>query len=439
MSFRSVVAIYNLILPFALVLAAPGYFLKMMRRGGFMQDFGQRFGLYSMAAKRALFLDPPIWIHAVSVGEVLLAHKLIRALREAAPQVPLVLSCTTSTGYTLAKKNQNLGYSAIYNPLDLPGPIRRAFRQIQPRLLVLIEAEIWPNLLWRAKTDDVPIVLANARLSPRSEKRFRKFGALTRPMFAVLDQVLAQSERDVDRIEGLGIAREDIASTGSIKFDQQGLPDVSAQVAEFGRLLERLRNGAEGEVILGGSTHPGEEKYIGSAYLKLKAKHPSAFLVVVPRHAERAAEVVADLKSLSLEPLLKTELNGDVPQPNEQTCLVVNTTGELRAWYFLASIVLIGKSFLAEGGQNPVEPLAAGKPVILGPNMQNFEEFAERMLHAGACVQLAKSEDLGEELIQLVEDEEKRERLVRKVDEVLGPDQGAAKRSAEQILEMISV
>ncbi|MEM1295755.1 MAG: 3-deoxy-D-manno-octulosonic acid transferase [Verrucomicrobiota bacterium] len=439
MSFRAVVAIYNLILPLAMVLAAPGYFLKMVRRGGFLRDFGQRFGFYSRAAKRSLFSDPPIWIHAVSVGEVLLAHKLIRALRESAPDLPLVLSCTTSTGYALAKKSADLGYAAIYNPIDLSGPTRRAFQQIKPRLLVLIEAEIWPNLLWHAKRNGVPVLLANARLSPRSEKRFRKFGALTRPMFAQLDRVLAQSERDLLRIEGLGVNREKILSTGSIKFDQQGLPDVTGQVEEFQKLLNRLRNGREGEVVLGGSTHSGEEKHIGSAFLKLKAEHPSAFLVVVPRHAERAAEVVSDLKSISLAPVLKTELEEAIPEISEQTCLVVNTTGELRAWYFLASIVLIGKSFLAEGGQNPVEPLAAGKPVIMGPNMQNFAEFVERMVESGACVQLSDSRELEAALIQLVESEEQRRSLIQNVDEVLGPDQGAATRSATEILRMMKL
>tara|TARA_R110002096_G_scaffold273422_2_gene467201 strand:- start:5023 stop:6342 length:1320 start_codon:yes stop_codon:yes gene_type:complete len=438
MSFRAVVAIYNLILPVAIVLAAPGYFLKMMRRGGFAKDFGQRFGIYSPRAKRDLFLDPPIWIHAVSVGEVFLAHKLIRSLRRQAPEVPIVLSCTTSTGYALAQKNAHLGYTAIYNPIDLQGPIRRAFLQIQPRLIVLIEAEIWPNLLWRAKSEGVPVVLANARLSPRSERRFRKFGALTKPMFSELERVLAQSQLDKERIEGLGIEREKILVTGSIKFDQDGLPDASAQVAEFRQLLGRLRPGEEGAVILGGSTHPGEEKFIGEVFLKLKAKCPNAFLVVVPRHAERAAEVAGDLRELSLAPLLKTELNGEIPATNEQTCLIVNTTGELRAWYYLASVVLIGKSFLAEGGQNPVEPLAARKPVIMGPNMQNFSEFVERMVGAGACIQLSQSAQLEDSLIRLVENDESREALIKNVDEVLGPDQGAADRSANLILEEIS-
>ncbi len=212
----------------------------------------------------------------------MLAHKLIRALRQQAPGQPIVLSCTTSTAQALAQKNVQLGYTAIYNPFDLPGPVRRAFRQIRPRLIVLIEAEIWPNLLWQAKREDVPIVLANARLSPRSERRFRRFSGLTRPLFQRLNLAMAQTRADVARIAGLGVKRDRIVHTGSIKFDQEGLPDPAPQVAEFRHLLDRLRDGKTGEVILAGSTHDGEEKAIAQAYLNLKPHHPNAYLVVVP-------------------------------------------------------------------------------------------------------------------------------------------------------------
>ena len=250
---------------------------------------------------------------------------------------------------------------------------------------------------------------------------------------------MAQTRADVARIAGLGVKPERIVHTGSIKFDQEGLPDSAAQVAEFRQLLGRLRCGRTGDVILAGSTHDGEEKTIAEAYLDVKREHPNAYLVVVPRHAERAPAVAGDLRRLGLNPLLKTELNGTAPPNTDATesCLIVNTTGELHSWYHLADIVLIGKSFLAEGGQNPVEPLAAGKPVIMGPNMQNFAEFVGRMVAANACIQLSDVGQLPERLKELAGAPAQRQSLVANVREVLDPDQGAAQRSARLVLELL--
>lgn len=438
MSFRAVLIIYNLLLPIAFPLAIPAYIIKMIRRGGYGRDFGQRFGFFRKETREQLEGDAPIWIHAVSVGEVMIAHKLIRAMRAAEPDQPIVLSCTTSTGRAIADKNaKQLGYTAIYNPFDFPPIVSAVFRLVRPKRLVLVEAEMWPNLLSTAKKRNVPIILVNARLSPRSERRYQKFSALTRSLFAQLDGVHVQVDEDIERWANLGAKRDRIRMAGSIKSDQSGLPDMTQKIAELQQLLEQVRGDQTGPVILAGSTHPGEEAFIGEAIQKIAADHPDAFYVVVPRHVERATTVLKDLTAIGFAPTLQTNLTKNQEPGTKNTradSLIVNTTGELSAWYHLADIVLIGKSFLAEGGQNPIEPLAAGKPVITGPNMANFAAFMEKLVAAEGCLRLSDSADLSDALLQLLNDPDKATQLVKSGTAVLAPDQGAAARSADLIL-----
>ncbi|MEM7010801.1 MAG: 3-deoxy-D-manno-octulosonic acid transferase [Verrucomicrobiota bacterium] len=432
MSFRAVLIIYNILLPIAFLLAIPAYVIKMFRRGGYGRDFAQRFGFFRQETRDQLTGPQPIWIHAVSVGEIMIAHKLIRALREAESKIPIVLSCTTSTGRAIAEKHADqFGYTSIYNPFDFSPVVTAVFRKIKPKRLVLVEAEMWPNLLNIAKKHGIPIILVNARLSPRSERRYQKFSSLTSPLFGQLDGVQVQVEEDIDRWANLGVVRDRIRMTGSIKSDQSGLPDISQKIAELRQLLNQVRGDRIGPVVLAGSTHADEEAFIGQAIQKAADDHPGVFYVVAPRHAERSNTVAKDLKSIGYDPVLKT----DSPSSDlAASCLIVNTTGELNAWYHLADIVLVGKSFLAEGGQNPIEPLVAGKPVITGPNMQNFAAFMKKLVAAEGGIQLSDSAELETTLQQLLNNPDQAAKLVANGTAVLAPDQGAASRSAVLIL-----
>jgi len=442
--FYGVLLFYNLIMPLAFLVAIPGYLVKMFRRGNYGQDFCQRFGLYSARARRQLQdAGNPIWIHAVSVGEVLIAHKLIRKFQQIAPEIPIVLSCTTSTGYALAQERQDIGYLPIYNPLDMPLFVWSAFRTIRPRQIVLVESEIWPNLLWQAKQRRVPLSLVNARLSPRSERRFAKFGLLTRPLFQQMDQVLVQEPQDIDRWARLGVPREKLNCTGSIKFDQEGQPKPAEQIEQFRQLLGQLRApGTENApVILIGSSFAGEEKLIGQAYRILRETFPGAFYIAVPRHWERGGAVKKDLESIGLAPVLKTELDtGTAPAtPDPERCLIVNTTGELYAWYHFADLVLIGKSFLAEGGQNPIEPLGVGKPIIMGAHMQNFEPLVSTLVKEQGGRQLPETDATSAPVIatamtELLQAPDTSLALVSNGQRILATHQGAAQRSCTALI-----
>ena len=388
MKLRQVLLIYNLLLPLALLVGLPRYLIKAIQRGGARKNFAQRFGRYDQALLDRWQQEGSqrTWIHAVSVGEVLVGLKVIQAFLDADPELRLVLSTTTPTGYRLAKDECPNSVCVIYNPVDLPWVVRGALNRIQPDHLILVEAEVWPNLVYQAQSRGVKVSLVNARLSGRSERRFNKFGALTRPLFGMLDCVCVQFERDIVRWEGLGVKADRIHETGSIKYDEEEQEKPVEQIAEMEKVLRNLGVDPDQPILLAGSTHAGEEALIGTVYQKVCEAVPGLVCLVVPRHVERAAEVVKDLEAIGLHPQLRTECgeNSSQKEPvsdsGKSCCLLVNTTGELRAWYHLASVVVIGKSFLGKGGQNPVEPIMAGKAVITGPHMENFKAVMNQLL-----------------------------------------------------------
>ncbi len=441
MKLRQVLLIYNLLLPLALLLGLPGYLIKAIRRGGARDNFSQRFGRYDQSMLARWQQEPDdgqrVWIHAVSVGEVLVGLKVIQALLEESPDQSIVLSTTTPTGYRLAKVECPSLVCVIYNPVDLPWVVRGALRRIQPGHLILVEAEVWPNLVYQARQRGVSVSLVNARLSERSERRFRKFGALTGPLFAMLDHVCVQFERDVKRWQGLGVDLQRIEKVGSIKYDEAEQQAPTAQISELQTVLQNWGVGASQPVLLAGSTHAGEEALIGGIYLELKKEIPDLVYIVVPRHVERSAAVVNDLEAIGLRADLRSGINqtegGQEDGDGQVSCLLVDTTGELRAWYYLASLVVVGKSFLGKGGQNPVEPIMAGKPVVVGPHMKNFTAVMEQLLQQKGLRQVAEEDDLSAVISALLEDRSEADLMVERARLALGQHRGAARRTVKVI------
>jgi len=398
-------ALYNTLLPLGLCCMAPGALIKMRRRGGDWRDFGQRFGRWNEERLKALKALPKpslIWMHAVSVGEVGVARKLIAELLKQQPGRAIVLTTTTPTGHRLALEIEEAfpqRVVALYSPLDLSFVARRVLAAWQPAQIVLVEAEVWPNILHQATKLGIPVTLVNARLSHRSEKRYRQFKGIIAPVFGMLSRVCVQEPEDVLRWEGLGVDRSRITLTGSIKYDPQGSAADPSQVQAFQEILNRT--GLAGRLLLlAASTHAGEEVALAKVFQSLQSTHPELGFLVAPRHYERGAEVMAGLQGLGLQPVQRSQ-----PQTFAATdVLVIDSTGELKAWQELASIVVIGKSFLAEGGQNPAEAVMAGKPVLFGPHMENFEPLVKLLLEAGGAWQVPGLAALTEALRLLLAD-----------------------------------
>ncbi len=425
--------LYNLLFPIGLLLFLPASVLKMRRRGNYRRNFWQRLGFYSGEVRARLAGQQPTWIHAVSVGEVAIALKLAAKLRELEPGFRCVLTTTTTTGFAFAEKEARDWMQVMYNSLDLWPVVRRAFVAIRPRRIVLVEAEVWPNLAAVARARGIPLALVNARLSPRSERRFRRFQPFVAPTFRCLDLVCVQERKDVERWVSLGVAREVIKEVGSVKYDPietQG----DSRLAH--RILGSYCIDATRPILFGGSTHPGEEEILAHVFQRLRAEFPSLVLVIAPRHVERTREIVAKLEQLGLRVGLRSRVeNAPAAKPD---CLLLDTTGELRNWYAVATVVFIGKSLTASGGQNPVEPILAGKPVVFGPHMENFAALAESLLARNGAVQVADADALVPCLAELLRDTERRRRLVENARGVLAPHRGATQRTAELVMTLKS-
>src|SRR6266540_1671652 len=286
--------VYNLFWPIGLLFFLPGYFVKMIRRGGYREKFGQRLGIYDRELRVRLSKEKSTWLHAVSVGEVNIALKLASSLRALEPDLHCVLTTTTTTGFALANKNVPGWIDVMYTPLDYSPIMRRAFSVIRPTRILLVEAEVWPNLVALAHECRIPAILVNARLSPRSERRFRRFRFFVAPTFRLLDLVCAQEPEDVDRWVALGVARDRIRAVGSIKYDPDGRDQTSE--AKANQPPTNFSNAdRERPVLFGGSTHRGEEEILATIFLRLRQQFPSLRLFVAPRHVERLREIRAQL------------------------------------------------------------------------------------------------------------------------------------------------
>jgi len=446
--------IYNLLLPIALLLGLPTFVIKGIRRGGLARNFRQRLGLFRKETLARFNGEKPIWIHAVSVGEIFVALKIVESLQNAAPGQKIVLSTTTTTGYTVAAERESETLTVIHNPVDLPVVTSRVIRLIDPSQLVLVEAEVWPNLVGQLKRRGVPVKLVNARLSPRSEKRYQKFLPLIRPVFSLLDGVSVPFEVDQDRWAGLGVPSGHIAVLGSVKFDNgRASETASEQISELRTWLVETGLPGESRILLGGSTHDGEEVLLAQTAKSLREKFPTLALVIIPRHAERGGEIASQLEQVGFSPVLKSESNRAVPnrvksttQPSwappcsaeENRVWIANTTGELRSWFHLAELVVIGKSFTANGGQNPVEPILAGKPVVVGPNMQNFSDVVTDLKSANGICQVEAADELPEALRAFLDDPETGLEMARRGKAAMARHEGAADRTTAFILDSVA-
>ena len=412
--------IYNLLLPVFLILSIPGYLVKMKKRGGFGTGLRERFGLYKVPASA----EPKggLYVHAVSVGEVFIALKFIREWAKTHPE-PVVLATSTATGHQVVRDAALPGVRALYSPLDVPGLSGRCLRRFQPKAVVLIEAELWPNFAEACHRMRIPMLMLNARLSPRSEGRYRKVRGITSLLFSRLTALGAQNANDKGRFGGIGVNEDIITVTGSIKFDVLG--DTPAEPrAEFRELLTNISGGKP--VVLAASTHAGEESLIATAI-----RRAGAFPLIVPRHAERRADVVKDLTAAGFTPVLRTA--GTLPTPlPENLCYVADTTGELRDWTALVDVAVIGKSYLARGGQNPVEAIAARVPVVFGPDMTNFVDLVT-LLNGENSVWQCEKEQLADTLSRVLTDKAEATARCERAYNALHVHSGATARSVSLV------
>ncbi len=428
--------LYNILFTVFFWLTSPYYFWRMWRRGNWMQGFLERFGIYDGKVKQALTNRNIVWLHAVSVGEVNICTQIIRALELRMPNLKIVVSTTTTTGMGELNKKLPSHITKIYYPVDRRKNVSRALSIIHPKAVVLVEAEIWPNFLWRARDRGTPVFLVNARLSERSYRGYKRYARLFKPLFASFAGVGAQNEADAEKLRELGCRPEAIKIVGSLKFDAAKVDE--RRLLDVPGMFGQLGISKEARILVAGSTHAGEEAILAEQFLRLRERFPDLFLVLVPRHFERGKEVGRELAARKIKFIYRSEIsNRTRHQPGEINCLLVNTTGELKYFYEHATVVFVGKSLTANGGQNPIEPGAMGKPMVFGPNMQNFAEVSRDLVAQEGAVQVRDASELEKMIGDLLADPARCERLGNNAQKVVRKNLGGIERTVDMIVERI--
>lgn len=427
-------SLYNILFLVFFALSSPYYFFRLWRRGNWQRGFGQRFGQYDTKLKQSITNRHIIWLHAVSVGEMSVCMQLIRALEPRLPNVKFIVSTTTTTAMAELQKKLPPHIGKIYYPIDRRKFVARALGIIHPDAIILVEAEIWPNFIWRARGMGIPLFLVNARLSDRSFPRYKKYGFLFRQLFGSFTGVGAQNETDARRLREVGCRPEAIHDVGSLKFDAARLE--GRRTLDIPAMLAQLGVPANAPIIVAGSTHDGEEAILGRLFLNLRKRFPDLFLILVPRHFERAKVAGSDLTKQGIKFFYRSELYPDTQfESGELDCLLVNTTGELRYFYEHATVVFVGKSLTTNGGQNPIEPAALGKAVLFGPQMQNFADVVRIFLAGDGAVQVNDVAGLEKTIGELLSNPDRRQELGRNGQRIVKEHQGATERTVEMILE----
>ncbi len=367
---------------------------------------------------------PPqgVWIHAVSVGEVGVARPLVQELRQRFPHLPVVLSATTATGLATAAATP-LADAVVPLPLDLPGPVRRALDVAQPRAVVLVETELWPELLHACGQRQLPVVLANARISDRSFAGYRRCRRLLAPLLRPLTLVLAQSEEDARRLAAIGVAAEKVRVAGNIKFDSvppRKPPAIAAAIRAAA--LDR-------PILVAGSTMPGEEELVLAAVQRLRFTRPP-FLLLAPRHPERAARVAELAAQRGWRCRLRSRLEQEV---GETDVVVLDTVGELAALYSVGRIAFVGGSLVPTGGHNPIEPAWYGLPIVSGVHVRNFAAVYRDFVAAGAARLVRSAEELSQVLQRWLADPQEATAVGQRAASLLRRHAGATARVADAL------
>jgi len=378
---------------------------------------------------------PRVWFHAVSVGEVNALGPLVKAFKVLRPAASVIVSTGTETGQDKARESISEVDGFFYLPLDFPAFVNSVVTRIQPDLFVLMETELWPNLIHSIKSVGATIALANGRISDRSFPRYKRLRGFFSPTLESIDLFLMASERDGLRIAEMGAPAERIQVTGNTKFDA-ALGEIPEQAEA--RMRDLLDVGDSAQVLVAGSTHPGEHEMVLDAYRALVKKFPDLLLILVPRHAETTPQIVSVMRDLNMEPpFLRSSVEAGETR-NGQKVIIVNSTGELFQIFSLASVVFMGGSLVPKGGQNILEPAAWGKMVLFGPSTEDFRDARDVLVRAGAGIQVEGIEDLVQQVAGILSNPDDAQRLGQKGREEILGHVGSARKNAELLAEHLS-
>lgn len=431
--------LYTFLILVFFALVSPYFVYQAIRYRKYIGTLRQRLGYLPVSFN--VDGDESIWIHAVSVGEALTARALAAELRQAYPRLRLFISTTTVAGQQVARQNVRHVDDVFYFPFDLGFIVRRTLRLVKPRLFVMMETEIWPNLLRRCHETGVRTMVVNGRISARSYPRYRLVRGFFRRVLADVDRFCVQTEESRGRLLDLGADAARITVTGSLKFDSLRRspaahgPVAAAAVLGDDRVLRFFKIPGTRPVIVAGSTMHGEEDAVLDAFAHVRGNAPHALLVIAPRHPERFGEVLALATDRGFAAVRRTDLAID-EEPKAEV-VVLDTIGELGQIYQIATVVFVGGSLVDTGGHNILEPAIFGKPIVFGPHMQNFAEIADTFLAGRAAVQVRSAHELEQTLRHLLTDPAERARLGGAARRIVEANRGAREKTLAVITDLL--
>jgi 3-deoxy-D-manno-octulosonic-acid transferase len=430
-----VIIFYNLALLTGLVAGAPWWLWRMATTQKYREGLGERLGSVPQRLRvTGAGGKPVIWLHAVSVGEVLAVSRLVQEMEAIFSGYRIFISTTTRTGQELARTRFG-AERVFYCPLDLPWAVRAYLKALKPRMLILAETEFWPNLLTACFRRDIPVVVVNARISDRSWPRYQMLRRIWRPILGRLSRVLAQTEVDAQRLVALGCEPERVSVSGNLKFDV-----TAAQEAEVARLLKGL--GAGFRFLVAGSTLEGEEAALLEAWPRMLVADPNLIMVLAPRHPERFAGVSGFLKNSGMVWNKRSDWEGNstsaITPLKPGQIVLLDTIGELASVYSIASVAFVGGSLVPTGGHNPLEPAQFGDPIVMGPHYANFRAITDD-LRANNAIRIASKEELSKVLIELFSNHEDAHKMGERARQVFEQQAGATRRSINALREILDL
>jgi 3-deoxy-D-manno-octulosonic-acid transferase len=425
--------LYSLLTLVVFVVVSPYFLYQALRYDKYIGSLPQRLGYLPISFN--VDGEESIWIHAVSVGEALTARALAAELKERYPRLRLFLSTTTMAGQQVARRSLQHVDAVFYFPFDWTLIVRRTLNLVKPRLFIMMETEIWPNLLHECRARGIKTVMINGRISSRSYPRYRMVRPFFRRVLDDVDRFCMQSEESARRLIDLGAEASRVSVTGSLKFDSLEMPVAVAHGKPRERVLRFFRFAPHRTVIVAGSTMRGEESPVLRAFSRIQAASPGAIAVIAPRQPERFGEVERLAREMGFATMKRSDLPIDV-EPRADV-VVLDTIGELARLYQLATAVFVGGSLADYGGHNILEPAIFGKPIVFGPHMQNFKEIADTFLRSGAAVQVQSERELDETLLALVTDPVRRAGLGAAARALVEANRGAKEKTLAVIAGLV--
>jgi len=424
------ITLYNIILTIGITVGIPLIILTILLSEKRRKTFLQRLGVKRLPENILFKRDKPIWVHALSVGEVLSSVPLVMKLKKRFKNKRIVFSASTKTGFEIANKLFKKNFDSIFFfPFDLLFSVKYITGKIDPAIVIIVESDIWPNFLFEMKKRHIPVVLINARFSNRSFKGYKCFSFISNKLFLSFAKICAQSIEDAKRFMLLGIPSNMISTTGNIKFDQ---PYDPVSEKEIETLKQSMNIQPVKKILMAGSTHKGEESILIDAFSKIRKDFADTVLIVAPRNPERARSLLKLCKSAGFSSILMKKFK-NIDKDEKVDVIIVDVIGILKKLYAVSDVAFVGGSLVDLNGHNPLEPAAFSKPIIFGRYMSDFAHISQMLVDSGGAVRVENTNSLYKTIVEILSDSGKAHNMGRKAFKVFNANKGAVEKTLKVI------